>query len=201
MAHQRLARSSPFPALQLMVFFASIGGPMAKTKGRKRQDSGQDWKKAALGGVVVAAFAFAAPIAWEAIKFRGLSPQYVKAVVRIENNVLLLLVRNSSNEPLDLVEAEIEIPKAGQTKDREEELGAYPSPSYIYRIDSKFPASMIERNDQLVVRLRIAQIIKAGDVDQFGISIQGPDGPLALSSSVINAKIVDVKGQTYSVRY
>ena len=98
-----------------------------------RESGIQTWVKLLCGGLGVAAFTFAAPIVWQKISHRSVGPDHVVAALRVEDGVLLLLVRNNSDEPLDLVAADIEIGGVGKPA---EEFGAYPATSHLYEVDS-----------------------------------------------------------------
>jgi hypothetical protein len=158
------------------------------------------WLVTLLGsGLIVAIFTFAAPIVWMAVTHRSVGPKYVDAAFHVENGTLLLLVRNNSNDPLDLVEADLEI-KIQQAGDDTGEFGAYPAP-HVYEIDSKSPAQIKQQNGRLLVTLKIAQAIDAGQVDQFGFKITERAGPLTPPIGSLVGKVIDVKGNIYPVNY
>jgi hypothetical protein len=158
------------------------------------------WLVALSGGLIVAIFSFAAPIMWTAVTHRSVGPKYVTATLRVENGTLFLFVRNSSNDPLDLVEANIEI-KIQQAGDGAEEFGAYPTPSHLYEIDSASAAQLKEQNGRLLVTLPITQAIEAGQVDQFGFKIRSPAGPFTPPVGSLVGKVVDSKKNNYPIKY
>ena len=163
-----------------------------------RESGIQTWVKLLCGGLGVAAFTFAAPIVWQKISHRSVGPDHVVAALRVEDGVLLLLVRNNSDEPLDLVAADIEIGGVGKPA---EEFGAYPAPSHLYEVDSRSAAELTQRDGRLFVKLRIAQAIEPGQVDQFGFRIKGPAGALTPAAGSLSGKITDVRGNVYRVKY
>jgi hypothetical protein len=158
------------------------------------------WLVTLLGGLSVAIFSFVAPIVWKAVTHRSVGPKYVDATLRVENGTLFLFVRNNSNDPLDLVESDIEI-KIQQKGDGAQEFGAYPALSHLYEVDSASAAQLKQQNGRLLVTLKIAQAIEAGQVDQFGFKIRGPAGPLTPTVGSLVGKVVDAKGNIYPVKY
>jgi hypothetical protein len=159
------------------------------------------WLLTLLGsGLIVAIFTFAAPIVWTVATHRSVGPDYVSAALHVENGTLLLLVRNSSNDPLDLVEADFEI-KIPQTGDSAQEFGAYPAPSHLYEIDSTSATRLKQQNGQLLVTLKIAQAIEAGQVDQFGFKIRSLAGPFVPPVGSLVGTFVDTKGNIYPIKY
>src|SRR5262245_29578535 len=157
------------------------------------------WVKLLFGGLGVAAFTFAAPIVWQKISHRSLGPDSVVATMRLESDVLFLVVRNSSNEPLDIVEAEIEIDGVKGTA--ADELAAYPTPSHLYEVDSRSAAELKQQGERLFLKLKIAQAIEPGQVDQFGFKIKGPSGSLTPAAGALKGKIKDVRGNVYLAKY
>jgi hypothetical protein len=158
----------------------------------------RNWMGVLFGGIGVAAFTFAAPIVWQNVSHRDAGPDHVVASLRVEDGTLFLLVRNNSNEPLDLVEAEIEIDGVGNPA---EEFGAYPAPSHVYEVNAKSTAQLTQRDGRLSVKLRIAQAIDPGQVDQFGFRINGPAGSLTPAIGSLSGKVMDVRGNVYPVNY
>jgi hypothetical protein len=158
----------------------------------------QGWLKILLGGLGVAAFSFAAPIVWDKLSHRSLAPEYVDAAVRVENGTFLLLVRNGSDDNLDLVGAEITIVGVDEMS---EDFGAYPEPSHVYEVDARSSADLLKLDGGLSVRLRIAQTIDAGAADQFGFKISGPIGARIPASGALSGTIIDSKGNVYPVKY
>jgi len=158
----------------------------------------RSWVKLLFSGIGVAAFTFAAPIVWQKISYRPVGPAYVAAALRVDDGALLLLVRNNSQEPLDLVEADIDIdgiPRAPQ------EFGAYPVPSHLYAVDSKSSAHLAQSDGRLSVKLRIAQTIEPGQADEFGFKINGPSGLLTPTRGSLTGKITDSRGNNYRLSY
>jgi hypothetical protein len=166
-----------------------------------KKGANHGWLVTLLGsGLIAAVFAFAAPIVWTTVIHRTVGPKYVSATLHVENGTLFLLVRNNSNDPLDLVEAEIEI-KIQQAGDSAQEFGAYPVPSHLYEIDSASAAQLKQQNGRLLVTLNIAQAIEAGQADQFGFKIRDPAGPLTPPVGALVGKVVDAKGNIYPIKY
>lgn len=161
------------------------------------EGSAQGWIKLLFGGLGVAAFSFAAPILWEQLSHRSAGPDHVAAALRIDDGVLLLLVRNGSDEPVDLIEAEIEIKDVGGG----DEFAAYPEPSQIYEVDFASDSEIRQVGGRLVVKLKIAQAIDPGQVDQFGFRINGPAGLLTPPAGSLTGKITDIEGNEYPLTY
>jgi hypothetical protein len=161
-------------------------------------DGGRGWTKALVGGLAVAAFGFAAPIVWQKVSHRSVGPDHVDTSMRVADGELLIFVRNNSHEPLDLVEAEIEL-----ERDRKDalELGVYPMPSQLYRIDSRSAVELKQQDRRLFIKLKIVQAIDPGKFDQFGFKIEGPDGALTPAVGSLSGKMVDAKGNVYRVKY
>ena len=80
-----------------------------------------------------------------------------------------------SHEPLDLVSADfrIALPAPEQAL-----FGAYPTPSRLYEVEPGADADLEQQDGAMRVRLRIAQPIEPGAVDQFGLTITSAAGPL-----------------------
>lgn len=163
-----------------------------------RDGSAQSWMKLLFGGLGVAAFTFAAPIVWDRLSHRSAGPDHVEAALRIDDGVLFLLVRNASDEPVDLVQAEIEIDRV---RGGGEEFGAYPEPSHLYEVDSASATEVSQLDGRLLVKLKIAQAIDPGQVDQFGFRISGPTGPVTPAAGSLTGKVMDMKGNVYPVKY
>ena len=152
-----------------------------------------------LSGFGVALFTFAAPIVWNKVAHRSVGPAYVEASLRVENGTIYLLVRNSSDDPLDLVEADLAMPAPKPAATR---LGAYPEPSHLYQVSSSTGAGEIEQTSgQLSVKLKIAQSIKAGEVDQFAVSVVDFGAVVTPSSGSLSGRIVDIMGHAYPAKY
>ena len=158
----------------------------------------QNWVKFLFGGIGVAAFTFAAPIVWERVSHRNLGPDQVETALRIDDGVLYLLVRNNSDDPLDLVEADIQIEGVA---DASEGLGAYPEPSHLYQVDSTSATQLSQQGGRLFVTMRIAQTIKPRHLDQFGLKISGPSGLLRPAPGSMTGTILDMKGDVYHIKY
>lgn len=156
------------------------------------------WAKVLFGGLGVAVFTFAANAVWERISHRSIGPDYVRVALRVEEGAILLYVRNESDEPLDLVLAEIEI---SQPKSGGEVLGTYLMPSHLYEVESDSGAELKQLDGGIVVKLRISQAIEPGDADQFGFRIHGGSGPLAPTSGSVKGRITDLRGNIYHVDY
>ncbi len=156
------------------------------------------WAKVLFAGLGVAVFTFVANTVWERLSHRSVGPDYVHAALRVEDGVLLLYLRNESDEPLDLVLAEIEI---NQAKGGGGMLGVYPVPSHIYEVESGSDAELEQQEGRLVVKLRISQAIEPGDADQFGFKILGPSGPLTPAAGSVKGTITDLQGNKYYVEY
>lgn len=157
------------------------------------------WIALLSSGLGVAIFGFIANTAWEIYRHRSVAPEYVNAVIRFEENTLFLYVRNNSNEPLDLVQAKIEIDDPNLIKFP---LGAYPDVSKIYNVSSSVGDAAMEIIDnKLVVNLRIIQAIEPGKSDNFGIKIQGLLGPINLSKAKVHAELRDIAQHTYIANY
>jgi hypothetical protein len=155
------------------------------------------WLMILTSGLGVAIFTFAAPIIWQKLSHKSAASATVDAVLRVEDNVFLVMVRNNSDDALDLVGAEFEIDErpGGDVN----EFGAYPEPSHVYQVSSN--AQFKRANGKLAVSMKIAQAIDPGKVDQFGLSIKGPAGALALSPGSVKCRVRDVKGNVYPVKY
>jgi len=159
------------------------------------------WLVTLLGApIALAVFSFAAPIAWNALTHRSVGPKYVNATVRVENGQLLLFVRNNSDDPLDLVGADIAI-KIQQAGEAAQEFGAYPVVSHLYEVDSPSAAQLKQQNGQLLVTLKITQAIEARQADQFGFKITDRAGPFTPPIGSLVGKIVDTKGNSYPIKY
>ena len=169
-----------------------------KTGRTRNKVPGQGWTALFLSGIGVAAFTFAAPIVWQKLSHRNLGPAYVETALRAENGVLMLMVRNNSDDPLDLVAADVEIaiPKRPAV-----EFGAYPELSHLYAVNAQASAELKQTDDRLLVKLRIAQSIKPGHLDQFGFSINGPGGSLMPQSGSLHGSVTDIKGNVYPIKY
>ena len=107
-------------------------------------------------------------------------------------------MRNESHEPLDLVAADfrIALPAAEQAL-----FGAYPTPSRLYAVEPGADADLEQQDGAMRVRLRIAQAIEPGAVDQFGLTISNAAGPLTPAAGSIEGVMTDLKGNAYPIRY
>lgn len=155
-----------------------------------------NWTALLFGGLGVAVFTFAAPIVWKALTHRSVGPDYVNAVLRVENGTVLLLVRNNSDEPLDLVQANIEI-KTLKSQNSAPEFGAYPTPSHLYEVEAKSTVKLTQEKGLLRLTVPIAQAIEARQVDQFGFRIKS----LTPRVGSMTGEVVDSKGNVYKVKY
>lgn len=155
-----------------------------------------DWVKILFGGLGVAIFTFLADAMWDRMSHRGLGPETVRATLRVEDGALYVFVRNDSDEPLDLVRAELDI----RTPENRA-LAAYPLPSRIYSVVSEADAAIEQHDDLLSVRLNIAQAIDPGDADQFGFSIESGARPMTPQEGSVSGHIIDLRGNAYEVSY
>jgi hypothetical protein len=158
----------------------------------------EHWLKVLSAGLAVAAFTFAAPIIWQKASHRPIGMAYVDAALRVEDGVLLLMVRNKSDESLDLVEAEIEIDDSTKASGP---FGVYPEPSHVYQVTAKTNAQVKQLDGKILVKLKIAQAIEPRKVDQFGMNIIGPAGPLSPAVGSVVGRIKDIKGNVFMVKY
>ena len=157
------------------------------------------WPALLSSGIGVALFTFVASKGWELYRHRGVSPKYVDASVRVENDQLLVFVRNRSDDPLDLTGASISIDDPALVSTAA--MGAYPDVSKVYTVSRAPGSSRLEIvDDRLVVRLQIAQAIAPSGADQFGFALKGLAGPVDLSSAKIDVELEDMKGNRYRIR-
>jgi hypothetical protein len=165
---------------------------MAKTK------KGMAWWALISGSLGVAIFTFVANKAWEVYRHHPVGPAYVQTSMRFEDNKLLLFVRNNSDEPLDLVRAQVDIDAPELVK--AEALGAYPDISQLYAASATKGSATLEAIDKgLVLKVRITQALAPKAADQFGIALNGLAGPVDLSKVKIRAQLEDIKGNRYTV--
>lgn len=155
-----------------------------------------DWMKVLFGGLGVAVFTFLADAVWDRVSHRSAGPDTVHTALRVEDGALYVFVRNDSDEPLDLVRAQLTI-----RSPKPDVMGAYPLPSRIYRVVSEREAQLDQQDDLLLVQLNIAQAINPGEADQFGFSIEDRARPLTPGQGTVQGEITDLKGNVYAVSY
>jgi hypothetical protein len=133
------------------------------------------------------------------VSHRAVGPKYVSAAARVDDDAVLIFVRNNSDEPLDLKEAVVEIDGVSPAGDGA--LGAYPDVSQVYRVvASPGVADLQETPGQVVVKVKIAQAIAPGSADQFSVRLVGSHGPARLGSATVKVNLVDLRGTEYSAR-
>ncbi|NJM30692.1 MAG: hypothetical protein HC855_11855 [Rhizobiales bacterium] len=157
----------------------------------------KNWITVAFGGIGVAAFTFFAPIAWDKYTHRPVGPDTVETSLRVEDGQVFVVVRNNSDEPLDLVEAEIEF--QGITA-ADQGFAAFPEPSHLYEVDSRLNAKLTQNQDNLRISTKIAQAIEKGQVDQFGFKISGNAMKLQNAKS-ISGKVKDINGNVFPLKH
>jgi hypothetical protein len=156
------------------------------------------WITLLTSGLGVAALTFVANKAWDAYRHRSVGPRYVDGTIRSEEDKLIVFLRNRSDEPLDLKRATISVDEPGLAS--EKALGAYPDISKVYTASATSgTAKLAVVNDQLVVTVDIAQAIKPGEADQFGVALTGVLGPVNLGKAKIRADLEDLKGNRYVI--
>lgn len=160
---------------------------------------GNKWLAAVLSsGLVVALATFFVDKAWERWQHAEVGPAYVDGSMRFDGDRLLLLVRNRSDEPLDLVGATIEVEESSLSNTGS--LGAYPEVSHIYDAKATSGNARVQQSASgIVIMVDIAQAIEPNEVDQFGVQLEGVAGPVDLSRLPIRASLTDVKGNTYRI--
>ncbi|MFN0194804.1 MAG: hypothetical protein ACKVP5_22980 [Aestuariivirga sp.] len=157
----------------------------------------KNWITLAFGGIGVAAFTFLAPIVWDKFTHRSVGPDTIETSLRLEGGQVFVVVRNNSDEPLDLVEAEIEFSGLAAA---DQGFAAFPEPSHLYEVDSRLNAKLTESQGKLRISTKIAQAIAQGDVDQFGFKISGNALKLESANS-ITGKIKDINGNVFPLRH
>jgi len=156
------------------------------------------WVTLLTSGVAVAALTFGLNKSWDVFHHRAIGPKYVQTSLRFEDGKILLFVRNNSDDPLDLVDAKIDVDDPDLAKTAA--LGIYPDISKVYEVKSSAGKGTIAAADNgLSLDVRIAQAIAPKAADQFAIGVVGLAGSVDLSNSRIRAQLRDIKGRTYTV--
>jgi hypothetical protein len=156
------------------------------------------WVAIVSSGLGVALFTFVANKAWEVLRHHPVSPKYVDTSMRFENNQLFVFVRNNSDDPLDLTEANLNIDEPSLTD--VPTMGAYPDVSKLYDVASTRGSAHLQVVDnRLVVKVKILQAINPKAADQFALTLTGLTGPVDLSRAKIQAQLHDIKGHIYIV--
>lgn len=114
------------------------------------------WVTILTGGLGIALFSFLADKAWVSSQHHKVGPRFVDASIRVdEAGEIMFFVRNNSDEPLDLVQARIELDMADST------LEVYPSISKIYRLEpAPRGVSLTTEAGKLLVSVNITQAIE-----------------------------------------
>ncbi len=155
------------------------------------------WLALLSSGLVVAIFTFAADKVWQVYQHHPVGPRYVEMSLRREDNQLFVFVRNNSDEPLDLVRAQIDIDDPALAKTSV--LGAYPDVSKVYNASiSRGSASVAVAEKGLVVKVSVTQAIEPKAADHFGVALSGLAGPLDLSKVALHVELEDIKGNRYT---
>lgn len=158
---------------------------------------GESLLKIFFGGLGVAVFTFTASLTYNYFQFRPVGPDNVDAVLRTDEGNLAILIRNRSDEALDLVAAELIVTSAHLPQDR---VRAYRNFSYIYTVTmGNATTEAVAAGGKISSRLAIAHAIEPGEFDRFGISVLADDGVLSLDASSVQLTLLDIKGNIYQV--
>lgn len=160
-----------------------------------KKKSLQIWPIVLSSGLVVAIFTFTSDKAWNYLHHHKVGPSYVDSSIRCEEGRILLLVRNNSDEPLDLVSARVNINSPELTSI--DALGAYPDISKVYRVTSSESTKLQRLGTSLIVDMKIAQAIPPKGLDHFGFELIGPIGSVDLKKANLWAEFWDIKGNHY----
>jgi len=170
--------------------------PVTPSKSGPRTKKTIVWVTLLTSGLGVAMATFVANKGWELWQHRSVGPKHVDATLRLEDNKLIVFLRNNSDEALDLKRATFSFDDPGLVPGTM--LGAYPDVSKVYvATASSGNADLAVVDSRLVVTLQIAQAIAPKQADQFGVTLTGIIGPVDLSKAKVHAEFEDLKGNRY----